>query len=67
VCLIITDGVINDMAGTIDQIVRGSNNPLAIIIVGVGNADFDQMTMLDGDDEALYSESLKRYVNADIV
>jgi hypothetical protein len=40
VLLICTDGVINDMNQTIDEIVRGSNNPLAVIIVGVGNADF---------------------------
>jgi hypothetical protein len=47
--------------------VRGSNNPLAIIIVGVGNADFSMMDKLDGDDEALYSSTLRRYAAADIV
>jgi len=67
VLLIITDGVINDMNQTIDQIVRGSNNPLAIIIVGVGNADFGMMDKLDGDDEALFSQTLRRYAAADIV
>jgi hypothetical protein len=67
VLLIITDGVINDMNQTIDQVVRGSNNPLAIIIVGVGNADFGQMDKLDGDNEALYSQAQKRYAAADIV
>ena len=41
--MIITDGIINDMQKTIDQIVRGSNLPLSIIIVGVGNADFSSM------------------------
>ena len=65
--MIITDGIINDMRQTIDQIVRGSNNPLAIIIVGVGNADFKDMDKLDGDNEALFSETLKRYASADIV
>lgn len=67
VLLIITDGVINDLRQTIDQIVRGSNNPLAIIIVGVGNADFSMMDKLDGDEEALYSETHRRYAAADIV
>lgn len=65
--LIVTDGVINDMNQTIDQIVRGSNNPLAIIIVGVGNADFSMMDKLDGDNEALYSNTYRKYAAADIV
>jgi copine 5/8/9 len=43
ILLIITDGVIMDMADTIDQIVRGSELPLSILIVGVGDADFDDM------------------------
>ena len=34
--MIITDGIINDMQATIDEIVRGSSLPLSIIIVGVG-------------------------------
>lgn len=43
VLLIITDGIINDMQKTIDEIVRGSNLPVAVIIVGVGSADFSSM------------------------
>ncbi len=43
ILLIITDGVINDLQATIDEIVRGSRLPLSIIIVGVGNADFSSM------------------------
>ena len=55
------------MQQTIDQIVRGSSNPLAIIIVGVGDADFSDMDKLDGDDEALYSGAFRKYAEADIV
>ena len=55
ICLILTDGIINDMTETIDQCVRGSSLPLSIIIVGVGSADFDQMEALDGDVTPLYS------------
>jgi len=55
------------MGKTIDEIVRGSSLPLAIIIVGVGDADFSNMDVLDGDDEALYSNSLRKYMEADIV
>jgi len=53
--LIITDGIINDMADTIDQIVRGAELPLSIVIVGVGDADFDSMDVLDADTEPLFS------------
>jgi len=55
------------MDKTIDQIVRGSNNNLAIIIVCVGDADFESMEILDGDEEALYSKSYRKYMAADIV
>lgn len=32
---------------------------MAIIIVGVGEADFSNMEKLDGDEEALYSQTLR--------
>lgn len=62
-----TDGIINDMQKTIDQIVRGSTLPLSIIIVGVGNADFSSMDILDADDEPLYSNRYKKFMESDIV
>ena len=65
--LIITDGIINDMNDTIDEIVRGSSLPLSVIIIGVGSADFDQMEALDGDGAPLYSNRLRRYRERDIV
>lgn len=40
VLLIISDGIINDMENTISNIVDGSDLPLSIIVIGVGNADF---------------------------
>ena len=65
--MIITDGIINDMDKTIDEIVRGSSLPLSIIIVGVGSADFTSMDVLDADDEPLYSKKYKKYMASDIV
>uniref|UniRef100_A0A8D3DB84 Copine Vb n=1 Tax=Scophthalmus maximus TaxID=52904 RepID=A0A8D3DB84_SCOMX len=50
VLLIITDGVISDMAQTKEAIVNGAKLPMSIIIVGVGQAEFDAMVELDGDD-----------------
>ena len=67
ILLIITDGIINDMQKTIDQIVRGSNLPLSIIIVGVGSDDFESMDILDADEVPLYSQRYKKYMDADIV
>lgn len=55
ILLILTDGVINDLEATIDEVVKASTLPLSIIIVGIGNADFEQMDQLDGDDAPLYS------------
>ncbi|XP_062842094.1 copine-4 [Trichomycterus rosablanca] len=55
ILLILTDGVITDMADTRDAIVQASHLPMSIIIVGVGNADFTDMQILDGDDGILRS------------
>lgn len=41
IVIIFTDGVINDLNNTIDEIVQGSVLPLSIIIVGIGEADFE--------------------------
>uniref|UniRef100_A0A8C5D957 Copine-4-like n=1 Tax=Gouania willdenowi TaxID=441366 RepID=A0A8C5D957_GOUWI len=55
ILLILTDGVITDMSETREAIVQASHLPMSIIIVGVGNADFEDMQMLDGDDGILRS------------
>uniref|UniRef100_A0A8C2AUB3 Copine IVa n=1 Tax=Cyprinus carpio TaxID=7962 RepID=A0A8C2AUB3_CYPCA len=55
ILLILTDGVITDMADTREAIVHASHLPMSVIIVGVGNADFTDMEMLDGDDGILRS------------
>jgi hypothetical protein len=38
---------------TINEIVNGSGLPLSIIIVGVGDAEFEQMETLDADEAPL--------------
>lgn len=50
-----TDGIINDLQQTIDQIVSGCYYPLSIIIVGIGNENFEKMDTLDADDTPLVS------------
>ena len=56
ILMILTDGVIDDIYSTIDAIVEGSFLPLSIIIVGIGNADFSKMVILDGNDVPLVSK-----------
>ena len=53
VLLILTDGNIHDMQETKQMIVEASKLPCSIIIVGVGNEDFDMMVELDSDDKLL--------------
>ena len=51
--MILTDGMINDYKETVDNIVDASNLPLSIVIIGVGDKDFEIMNKLDGDEEPL--------------
>eukprot|EP00300_Choanocystis_sp_HF-7_P018827 c20151_g1_i4.p1 GENE.c20151_g1_i4~~c20151_g1_i4.p1 ORF type:complete len:273 (+),score=65.07 c20151_g1_i4:612-1430(+) len=53
ILLIITDGAITDVDNALQAIIAASDLPLSIIIVGVGNAEFDSMEILDGDDGLL--------------
>ncbi|XP_031419862.1 copine-8 [Clupea harengus] len=65
ILLIISDGVISDMAQTKESIVNASCLPMSIIIVGVGPAEFDEMIELDGDEERISSRG--RFAERDIV
>jgi len=67
VLLIITDGEISDLDKTIDCIVKASGLPLSIIIVGVGDADFSNMSNLDSDDKCLTSPLTGARSSRDIV
>jgi len=49
ILLMLTDGVITDMKDTVDCIVEASKLPLSIVIVGIGERDFENMEVLDGD------------------
>ncbi|KXS22568.1 Copine-domain-containing protein [Gonapodya prolifera JEL478] len=55
VLLIVTDGAISDIDDTIAAIVDSSSLPISVVIVGVGNADFSSMELLDADKGALRS------------
>ncbi|EFO93889.1 CRE-GEM-4 protein [Caenorhabditis remanei] len=65
ILLIITDGIISDMYATINTVISASGLPLSIIIIGVGNEDFERMHELDSDDALLQQDS--RIAQRDIV
>ncbi|XP_077240578.1 protein BONZAI 3-like isoform X2 [Tasmannia lanceolata] len=67
VLLIITDGVITDLQETKDALVRASDLPLSILIVGVGGADFKAMEILDADNGQRLESSTGRIATRDIV
>ncbi|KAG7968658.1 hypothetical protein I3843_08G165700 [Carya illinoinensis] len=67
VLLIITDGVLTDLQETKDALVKASDLPLSILIVGVGGADFGQMEVLDADKGQRLESSTDRVATRDIV
>ena len=42
------------MDQTVDAIVQAADEALSIVIIGVGNADFSNMEVLDGDDAIVW-------------
>ena len=53
ILLILTDGQFTDIYDCIGAIVEASDYPMSIIIIGVGNANFEDMERLDADKKAL--------------
>lgn len=49
ILMILTNGKIDDINETIDELVESPFLPLSVIIIGVGCADFSQMKILDAD------------------
>ncbi|KAI3951061.1 hypothetical protein MKW92_031589, partial [Papaver armeniacum] len=67
VLLIITDGVVSDLQETINSLVRASDLPLSILIIGVGGADFKNMEILDADNGNRLQSSTGQLATRDIV
>ncbi|KAF5731002.1 hypothetical protein HS088_TW19G00605 [Tripterygium wilfordii] len=65
--LIITDGVVTDLQETKDALVKASDLPLSILIVGVGGADFKEMEVLDADKGDRLESSSGRVASRDMV
>ena len=57
ILMILTDGIIDDMDETIDSLVEASFLPISVIIIGIGEANFDNMKFLDADDNPLVDKN----------
>jgi hypothetical protein len=57
ILLILTDGQIDDLNDTIDEMVEASFLPISVIIVGIGTGNFTSMDILDADENPLYDRS----------
>ena len=66
ILMILTDGIIEDMDDTINSLVEASFLPISVIIIGIGNADFSNMDVLDADEEPLV-DSKGRKADRDLV
>jgi hypothetical protein len=66
IIMILTDGLINDMDDTIDELVEASFLPISVIIIGIGNGDFENMNILDADENPLYDRN-NRKADRDLV
>jgi hypothetical protein len=66
ILLILTDGQIDDLQNTIDEMVEASFLPISVIIVGIGNGDFTSMDILDADENPLYDRR-RRKADRDLV
>ncbi|KAF8401570.1 hypothetical protein HHK36_012514 [Tetracentron sinense] len=67
VLLVITDGVLTDLQETKDALVKASDLPFSILIVGVGGANFKEMEILDADNGNRLESSTGRIATRDIV
>ena len=54
--MILTDGMIDDIDYTINALVEASFLPISVIIIGIGEADFSNMKVLDADENPLVND-----------
>lgn len=60
ILMILTDGQINDMNETIDELVEASYLPISVIIIGIGVGDFGNMDILDADENPLFDRNNRK-------
>ena len=55
--MILIDGIIEDIDNTINALFESSYLSISVIIIGIGNADFSNMNVIDADDDPLYDNN----------
>ena len=66
ILMILTDGLIDDIDDTKDALVEASFLPISVIIIGIGDGDFEKMDILDADENPLYDRN-RRKADRDLV
>ena len=66
ILMILTDGLINDMNETVKLLIDCESLPLSVIIIGIGQSNFNNMIRLDGDVEPL-TDNNGRVTRRDLV
>ena len=56
ILMILTDGMIDDVDETVNLLVEAALLPISVIIIGIGNADFTAMNVLDADENPLIND-----------
>jgi len=59
ILVIMTDGKVDDFQDTVNSIVKASEYPISIIIIGIGNNKFENMNVLADDDNRLVDQNGK--------
>jgi len=59
--------VVTDFQETIDAIIRASDFPMSIIVIGVGGADFKEMEFLDPNKGEKLESSTGRVASRDMI
>ena len=63
ILLILTDGAVSDINGTIECLNRISDSPISVIIVGVGDEDFGAMRQLDNSAGGSAGRNIVQFVD----
>lgn len=60
--MILTDGQTDDMLESIDDIIASSYLPLSVIIIGIGDANFKNMKILDNNNKTMVDSKGNRAI-----
>jgi len=62
ILVLLTDGIIQDLENTLNSIIEAANIPLSIIMIGIGDGDFESFESLDSQ-LGLYETARRDYVS----